>query len=83
VIGTFSLPVIIVPTVMSCFWSSDYNCFLCFANTNGIITHMFFLLTEEVNAGVAPLGDVQGPSLGAETTCLSKSNRCLIRLLQK
>jgi len=25
VIGTFSLPIMIVQTVMFCFWSSDYN----------------------------------------------------------
>jgi len=48
-----------------------------------VLRSLVVLLTEGVNAGVATPGDVQEPSLGAEITCLSKSNLCLLILLQK
>ena len=48
-----------------------------------VLRSLVVLLTGGVNAGVATPGDVQEPSLGAEITCLSKSNLCLLILLQK
>ena len=59
------------------FWTKltePYNVFLHFANTNSSIPSIIVvLLPEELNAGVAPLGDVWEPNLGSKITCLSKS----------
>lgn len=54
-VGTFSLPVMIVLTVMSCFLSIDYHYFPCFTNTNGIITHLFFCWQKKSMLELHPL----------------------------